>query len=108
MSTYGAGLVVILLCFGVAGGIVGRIKGSSFILWFLISASVPFVGLLTAVFYRYDNQELRRQCPRCQQLIMLYDAVCMHCGEELEFPDVAVASAARTAARRQAAGTRIG
>jgi hypothetical protein len=99
----GLGLIVVLFFFGLAGGIVGRIKGSSFVMWFLISASVPFIGLLTAVLYRYENQELRRQCPRCHQLIMLYDAVCMHCGEELEFPDVAVASAARTAARRSAA-----
>ena len=103
MSTYGAGLVVVLLFFGLAGGIVGRIKGSSFIIWFLISACVPFIGLLTAMFYRYENQELRRQCPRCHQVIMLYDAVCMHCGEELEFPDVAIAPAARSTARRRAA-----
>ena len=36
--------VAIALCFGIAGGIVGRIKGSSFFLWFLISAIVPVVG----------------------------------------------------------------
>ena len=29
--------VVIAICFGLAGGIVGKIKGSSFFLWFLIS-----------------------------------------------------------------------
>ncbi len=103
MSSYGAGLIIVLFFFGVAGGIVGRIKGGSFTMWFLISASVPFIGLLTAIFYRYENQELRRQCPRCQQVIMLYDAVCMHCGEELEFPDVALAPAAQMAARRRAA-----
>jgi hypothetical protein len=102
MSSYGAGLVVVLFFFGMAGGIVGRIKGSSFTMWFLISASVPFIGLLTAIFYRYENQELRRQCPGCQQVIMLYDAVCMHCGEELEFPEVAIASSAHMAARQGA------
>jgi hypothetical protein len=100
MSSYGLGLVIVLFFFGMAGGIVGRIKGSSFVLWFLISACVPFIGLLTVIFYRYENQELRRQCPRCQQVIMLYDAVCMHCGEELEFPDVAISSSAHMAARR--------
>ena len=36
--------VIIALCFGLAGGLVGRIKGSSFILWFLISAAM--VGIL--------------------------------------------------------------
>ncbi len=86
------GLVVIMLFFGLAGGVVGRIKGSSFLLWFLISGMVPFFGLLTAVFYRYDNQELRRQCPSCGRVVKLHDAVCMRCGAELEWPEVAIAS----------------
>ena len=59
----GLGLLVILFFFGLAGGIVGRIKGSSFFIWFLVSFCVPFIGLLTAVLYRYDTEELRRQCP---------------------------------------------
>ena len=95
MSGYGLGLVVILFCFGMAGGVVGRVKGSSFTMWFVISFCVPFIGLLTAVFYRYENQELRRQCPRCKRVLKLYDAVCMNCGYELEFPDVAIAAEAR-------------
>jgi hypothetical protein len=86
----GLGLLVILFFFGLAGGIVGRTKGSSFWVWFLVSFCVPFVGLLAAVFYRYDNRELRRQCPSCGKVLMLYDAVCTRCGEELEFPDVAI------------------
>jgi hypothetical protein len=86
------GLVVIMLCFGLAGGIVGRIKGSSFFLWFLISGLVPFLGLLTAILYRWDNQELRRQCPGCGRVVKLHDAICTRCGTELEFPDVAIAS----------------
>ncbi len=87
----GLGLLVILFCFGLAGGIVGKSKGSSFFIWFLISFCVPFIGLLTAVFYRYDNRELRRQCPNCGKVLKLYDAICNRCGEELEFPDVAIA-----------------
>ena len=86
------GLVVVLLFFGLAGGIVGRVKGSSFVLWFLISACVPFIGLLTALCYRWDNQELRRQCPGCGRVLKLHDAVCVRCGTELEFPEVAIAS----------------
>jgi hypothetical protein len=88
------GLIIILFFFGLAGGIVGRIKGSSFFLWFLISALVPFIGLLTAIFYRWENQELRRQCPGCGRVVKLHDAVCLNCGAELEFPDVAIASEA--------------
>ena len=71
------GYVVIAFFFGLAGGIVGRVKGSSFFLWFLISAVVPFLGLLTAIFYRWDNQELRRECPSCGRVVKLHDALCM-------------------------------
>lgn len=90
----GFGLLVILFFFGLAGGIVGRIKGSSFFIWFLIAFCIPFIGLLTAVLYRYDNRELRRQCPECGKVVKLHDAVCTRCGTDLEFPDVAIASEA--------------
>ncbi len=87
----GTGLIVIMLCFGLAGGIIGRIKGSSFFIWFLVSGLVPFLGLLTAIFYRFENQELRRECPGCGRVLKLHDTVCVRCGEELEFPEVAIA-----------------
>jgi hypothetical protein len=99
----GAGYVVICLGFGLAGGIVGRIKGSSFWLWFLISGLIPFLGLLTAIFYRYEDRELRRQCPTCGRVVKLYDAVCMRCGTELEFPEVAIASEAAIREKTRAA-----
>jgi hypothetical protein len=79
--------VIIALCFAISGGIVGRIKGSSFWLWFLISGVVPFLGLLAAIAYRYDSEELRRRCPRCGRVTKIYDAICMRCGTELEFPE---------------------
>jgi len=90
----GEGYVIICLFFGLAGGIVGRMKGSSFALWFLISALIPFLGLLTAIFYRWDNRELRRTCPGCGKVVKLHDALCTRCGTELEFPEVALASEA--------------
>jgi hypothetical protein len=83
--------VVIAICFGLAGGIVGRIKGSSFLLWFLISMIVPIIGLLTAIVYRYERDELRRQCPRCGRVTKIYDAICTRCGAELDFPETALA-----------------
>jgi len=79
--------VIIALCFAISGGIVGRIKGSSFWLWFLISGAVPFFGLLAALAYRYDSEELRRRCPRCGRVTKIYDAICTRCGTEFEFPD---------------------
>jgi hypothetical protein len=98
----GLGLLVILFCFGMAGGLVGRMKGSSFVVWFLISFCIPFLGLMTALFYRWEDRELRRQCPTCGRVVKLYDAVCTNCGTELEFPDVALASEA--AIRRRHTG----
>ena len=94
-----SGYVVIMFFFGLAGGIVGRVKGSSFFIWFLISAAGPVPRAAAAIFYRYDNQELRRQCPGCGRVVKLHDAVCTRCGDELEFPDVAIASEARCAQR---------
>ena len=83
--------LVIAFCFGVAGGMVGRAKGSSFFLWFLISAIVPFVGLLAALAQRNEHDELRRECPGCGRIVKLHDAICTRCGTELDFPDVAIA-----------------
>jgi len=99
----GGGHVLICLCFGVAGGLIGRMKGSSFLLWFLISGLVPIAGLLAAVFYRWEDRELRRQCPRCGRVVKLYDAKCMRCGEELAFPEQAVVSEAAARERSRAA-----
>jgi hypothetical protein len=101
----GTGLLAILFCFGLAGGLVGRIKGSSFFIWFLISFCVPFVGLLTAICYRWEDRELRRPCPSCGRVLKLHDAVCTNCGTELEFPEVALASEAaqRAPVKRMAA-----
>jgi hypothetical protein len=79
--------IVIALSFALAGGLVGRLKGSSFWLWFLISGAIPVLGLITALFYRYDTDEPRRHCPDCGHLCMLHDALCTRCGCELEFPD---------------------
>jgi hypothetical protein len=79
--------VVIALSFGLAGGFVGRIKGSSFFLWFLISGAFPFIGLLAAVLYRYETDEPRRLCPACGHVCKIHDALCTHCGSELDFPE---------------------
>ena len=83
--------VVIALGFAFAGGIVCKLKGSSFFLWFLISGVLPFIGLVAALLYRLDRDEPRRQCPRCGSIVMLHDAVCTRCGAELEYPDVVLA-----------------
>jgi hypothetical protein len=96
----GAAYVVICLGFGLAGGVIGRMKGSSFVVWFLISGLVPFFGLLAAICYRWEDRELRRRCPQCGRIVKLHDSLC-RCGAELEYPEVAIASEAAT--RRRAA-----
>ena len=92
--------LVLCLFFGLAGGLVGRMKGSSFVLWFLISAIVPVLGLLAAVLYRFESDEVRRQCPRCGKLVKLHDQVCMRCGLDMDFPDQAVEPESAAALRR--------
>ena len=87
--------IVIALASALLGGFIGRAKGSSFWLWFLISACVPLLGPVAAAFYRSERDELRRQCPGCGKIVMLHDAKCTRCGEELEFPDVAIAPESR-------------
>ena len=82
--------LVICFSFGLAGGIIGKVKGSSFVLWFLISALVPFAGLLAALLFRNDRDEVRRQCPTCGKVIKLHDQVCTRCGTDLDFPEVAI------------------
>jgi hypothetical protein len=91
--------VVIAFCFGLAGGIIGKIKGSSFFLWFLISAIPPFIGLLAAIFYRNEYDELYRRCPTCGKVVALHDALCTRCGTELEFPGTTAPTPVEPAAR---------
>ena len=92
--------LIICLFFGLAGGFVGRMKGSSFVLWFLISGLIPVLGLLAAVLYRHETDEVRRQCPRCGKVVKLYDQVCMRCGFDMDFPDEAIEPESVAAARR--------
>ncbi|HEV2974767.1 MAG TPA: hypothetical protein VGX69_07175 [Solirubrobacteraceae bacterium] len=83
--------VIIAVCFGLAGGYVGKLKGSSFFLWFLISGAVPFFGLLAAIAYRFERDELRRECPQCGRVTKVHDTLCMRCGAELDYPETAIA-----------------
>jgi hypothetical protein len=82
--------LILAFSFALAGGLVGRSKGSSFFIWFLISGLVPVLGLLAALLYRSERDELRRQCPGCGKIVKLHDAICVRCGTELDFPDVAI------------------
>jgi predicted nucleic acid-binding Zn ribbon protein len=77
-----------LLCLlsGIVGGIIGQRKGSSYIVWFLISAIVPVLGPLMALLYRRETEVPLRRCPSCGTIVRVYDAMCMRCGHDLEYP----------------------
>ncbi len=82
--------LLVALWFGVATGLVGRVRGSSFFIWFMIGAVAPVIGLFIALLYRSDRDEVRRQCPTCGNNITTHDQMCMRCGTDLDFPDFAI------------------
>ena len=85
-------MIYLLLCvwFGLATGLIGRVRGSSFFIWFIVGTVVPVIGLGIALLYRSEREEVRRQCPTCGKLIKLHDQMCMRCGTDLDFPEFAV------------------
>jgi hypothetical protein len=79
-------VAVVLFFFGLSAGAVGKIKGSSFWIWFMIGLVLPGLGTLAAVLYRFEGKERRRSCPECGNVVPLYQQVCQNCGRDLEFP----------------------
>ena len=79
-------LVAIFFC-GLSAGIIGKLKGSSFWIWFAIGAVVPLLGLVAAILYRVEKNEPERQCPNCHKELKLYVQVCPRCGTDLYLPD---------------------
>ena len=80
-------LLVILFFFGLSAGAIGKIKGSSFVLWFLIGFFLPFLGTLAALLSRSERDVPLRHCPDCANLVPIHDQVCSRCGADLEFPE---------------------
>jgi ribosomal protein S27AE len=81
--------VVIALCFGLATGIIGRGKGGSFWVWFIIGAVLPLLGLIAVILHRTEKNEPERRCPTCGKAVKLYVQVCPRCGTDLFLPDPA-------------------
>jgi hypothetical protein len=79
----GGYFLVILFFFGLATAIVGKIKGSSFFIWFLVGFCLPIVGLIGALLYRWERDEPRMRCPRCGAVLPISDQVCTRCGEDI-------------------------
>ena len=72
---------------GLSAGIIGRIKGSSFFIWFLVGFCLPLLGTLAALLWRWEKDEPMRRCDDCAAIVPVYDQVCMSCGKDLEFPE---------------------
>jgi endogenous inhibitor of DNA gyrase (YacG/DUF329 family) len=79
--------LAIAFFFGLATGIVGRGKGSSFWVWFLIGTVLPGLGLIAVILFRSEKAEPERQCPTCRKPLKLYVQVCPRCGTDLYLPD---------------------
>jgi len=54
-------ILVVGISFGLATGFVGRAKGSSFFIWFLIGFVLPVLGLIAAALYRSEGAEPERR-----------------------------------------------
>ena len=63
----GAPYLIIALRFGLATGIIGRAKGSSFFIWFLVGTVLPFFGLIAVILYRSEHDRARAPVPDLQQ-----------------------------------------
>jgi len=91
----GGEYLIIIACTGLATGVIGRAKGSSFFVWFMVGAvlSVFFppagviLALISVVLYRVEKEEPERRCPNCGKVLKLYVQVCTRCGTDLYLPD---------------------
>jgi hypothetical protein len=83
----GGAYVLIASLFAIATGMVGRGKGSSFFIWFIVGGILPLFGLIAALLYRVETDEPERRCPNCGATQKLYVQVCRRCGTDLYMPD---------------------
>jgi hypothetical protein len=82
----GMGLVVICFFCGLSAAFIGRWKGSSFLLWFAIGFFLPILGTIAALAWRFEAEEVYRECDECGHVMPLYQQVCNRCGADQEWP----------------------
>lgn len=83
----GVAYLIIAFSFGLATGIIGRAKGSSFFIWAIVGTVLPIGGLIAVILYRSERDEPERRCPTCSKVVKLYVQVCPRCGTDLYLPD---------------------
>jgi hypothetical protein len=79
--------VVFFFFCGLSAGIIGRIKGSSFFIWFLVGFCLPLMGTILALLWRWEKDEPMRRCDECGAIVPVHDQVCMSCGRDLDYPE---------------------
>jgi hypothetical protein len=47
--------LVLIFFFGLSAAVIGKIKGSSFFIWFLVGAGLPLLGTIGALLYRFER-----------------------------------------------------
>ena len=80
--------IVLLVFCGLSAGVIGKIKGASFLIWFAIGFCLPLFGTVAALVARREQGLGTRPCPECGMVVALHDQVCRRCGVDLEFPEL--------------------
>lgn len=80
--------LIIAAGFALPTAIIGKAKGSSFAIWFVVGFFTLAIGLVAVILYRREQAEPERRCPRCGAVHKLYVQVCSRCGEDLYLPEV--------------------
>ncbi len=78
-------LLIILFFFGLSAATVAKIKGSSFVLWFLIGFCLPVFGTLAALLTRNERYVDLRECDECHNVVSIHVQVCTRCGADLDY-----------------------
>ncbi|MDQ8043228.1 MAG: hypothetical protein AAGC46_09445 [Solirubrobacteraceae bacterium] len=105
MYLAGSAYIFFAVACGLGAGYIGRIKGQSFWIWFIAGLILPVFSNIAAAISRNENDEARRLCPECGAVAMTYQAKCMKCGAELEYPsDEEILPSKNELARMRAAG----
>lgn len=81
------GFLVLMGFCGLAAAVIGKLKGSSFAIWFLIGFALPLIGVIAALLYRFERDDPRRRCERCGNLVPITTQVCSRCGHDLDYPE---------------------
>jgi ribosomal protein S27AE len=85
--------LVLIFFTGLSAGIVAKIRGNSFWIWFAIGFVLPLIGTVAALLYRRGDETEKRECPECGGVVAIHDQVCMRCGRDLEWgPDFSLVS----------------